>query len=175
MHRLDCGGGAIQKAEENDVEHHRNAQVVRSAPEWVKVCQRAELENDARIDVRIRGRQISVFIVGTTCVAIDSICYHMGGPLSKGRVTRIGSRVCVTCPWHGHRVDLSSGEGLYDGGGELKSKGLVQRVHETKVEDNAVWVRLRLSSAAVRSDEYAFGPKHPGIRTDYDSLPCFDW
>lgn len=87
--------------------------------------------------------------------------------------------MCLSCPWHGHRVDVRTGEGLYDGEGGLRSKGVVQRVHEVEVrEDGGVWVRLRFGEEGekgVRSDEYAYGPKFEGIRTNYFELPELDW
>lgn len=104
----------------------------------------------------------------------------MGGPLGgEGRLVRVNNRDCVKCPWHGHLVDLQSGEGLYSGERGMQSKGVVQRVHDVEArDDGGVWVRLRTGPDAVesvRSDEYAFGPKFSGIRTDYFQLPSLDW
>jgi nitrite reductase/ring-hydroxylating ferredoxin subunit len=134
--------------------------------------------------VRIRGRRITIITspaggsgLAAPRYAIDSVCYHMGGPLGdRGLLTSVAGRPCLRCPWHSHLVDLESGEGLYEGERGLQSKGKVQRVHEVEArEDGGFGVRLDAAAAAVRSDEYAFGPKHPGIRSDYGQLPDLDW
>jgi nitrite reductase/ring-hydroxylating ferredoxin subunit len=155
------------------------------APKWVRVIDLMSLPS--RYDVRIRGRRITILTLpshgcstSASYRAIDSVCYHMGGPLgSEGKLVKAGGRDCIKCPWHGHLVDLASGEGLYDGERGLQSKGITQRVHDIEArDDGGIWVRLRTGTDAtsvVRSDEYAFRPKHDGIRTDYYQLPELDW
>lgn len=157
-----------------------------TAPEWVRVAALSSLP--PRYDVRIRGRRITVLTLlrpsksraEPQYYAIDSVCYHMGGPLgSEGREVRVGNRNCVKCPWHSHLIDLETGEGLYNGERGMQSRGVVQRVHDVETrDDGGIWVRLRTGPDAtetVRSDEYAFGPKFSGIRTDYFQLPALDW
>ncbi len=50
-------------------------------------------------------RLVAAGLDGTTAVLADR-CSHRGGPLSEGSV----SGGCVTCPWHGSRFDLRTGE-----------------------------------------------------------------
>jgi len=52
------------------------------------------------------------------------------GPLADGIV----ADSCVTCPLHGRRFDLSTGLAL-NGSEEVA-------VHEVRVEEDEVWVRL---------------------------------
>eukprot|EP00173_Palmaria_palmata_P001841 Plantae.Rhodophyta-Palmaria_palmata.ctg20814.p1 GENE.Plantae.Rhodophyta-Palmaria_palmata.ctg20814~~Plantae.Rhodophyta-Palmaria_palmata.ctg20814.p1 ORF type:complete len:182 (-),score=13.33 Plantae.Rhodophyta-Palmaria_palmata.ctg20814:216-695(-) len=147
-----------------------------SEPQWVKVGPASSLP--PRHDVRIHGRRITVLSLRsskrTNYRAIDSVCYHMGGPLGSAPVAALGGRDCLKCPWHSHYVDIKTGEGLYVGDG-IKSRGKVQRVHKVELRDEDVWVLLDNSPGTVRSDEYAYGPKHEGIRTDYYSLLDLDW
>jgi nitrite reductase (NADH) small subunit len=39
---------------------------------------------------------------------VDNVCLHLDNPLDDGFV----SDGCVTCPWHGWRYDLRTGEHL---------------------------------------------------------------
>lgn len=58
--------------------------------------------------MRVEGRLVAVFDDGGTLRAVDNICRHVGAPLDEGAV----NDGCVTCPWHGWRYDLSTGEHL---------------------------------------------------------------
>jgi nitrite reductase/ring-hydroxylating ferredoxin subunit len=58
--------------------------------------------------VRVGGASIAVFRVGDELVAVDNVCRHVGNPIDDGFV----DGGCVTCPWHGWRYDLRSGEHL---------------------------------------------------------------
>ena len=78
----------------------------------------------------IDGRRIAVFRLHDGFAAIDAHCPHAAGPLADGIV----ADACVTCPLHGRRFDLASGEAL--NGPESVT------VHEVKVEDDALWIRL---------------------------------
>ena len=58
--------------------------------------------------VALNDRKIALFNVGGSFYALDDTCSHRGGPLSEGAV----SGMEVTCPWHGARFDLASGNNL---------------------------------------------------------------
>jgi nitrite reductase/ring-hydroxylating ferredoxin subunit len=58
--------------------------------------------------VRIGTRSLAVFRVGATLVAVDNSCRHLGNPIDDGLV----EAGCLTCPWHGWRYDLRTGEHL---------------------------------------------------------------
>jgi nitrite reductase [NAD(P)H] small subunit len=80
----------------------------------------------------IDGRRIAVFRLLDGFAAIDAACPHAGGPLADGIV----ADSCVTCPLHGRRFDLISGEAS-NGPEEVV-------VHEVRVEEDEIWVRLAL-------------------------------
>jgi nitrite reductase/ring-hydroxylating ferredoxin subunit len=46
--------------------------------------------------------------MGDQLVAVDNVCRHLGNPIDDGLV----ESGCVTCPWHGWRYDLRTGEHL---------------------------------------------------------------
>jgi nitrite reductase (NADH) small subunit len=80
--------------------------------------------------VSVEGRRVAIFRTERGLAAIDAACPHRGGPLSDGIV----AGDCVTCPLHGLRINLESGEAT---GGD----GRVT-VHEVLELDGQLWVRL---------------------------------
>src|SRR3989442_10470747 len=76
--------------------------------EYVKVAQASELEpNHAKL-VEVQGKKIALFNVDGKFHAIDNTCTHRGGPLSEGELERDE----VTCPSHGAKLKVSTGEVL---------------------------------------------------------------
>jgi len=78
----------------------------------------------------IDGRRIAIFRLLDGYAAIDAHCPHAHGPLHDGIV----ADSCVTCPLHGRRFDLFTGEAL--NGPESVT------VHEVEERDGEIWVRL---------------------------------
>ncbi len=56
--------------------------------------------------VEAGGLVLALFNLGGTFRALNNTCTHAGGPLGEGEVE--GN--VVTCPWHGSRFDITSGE-----------------------------------------------------------------
>lgn len=56
--------------------------------------------------IALVNRRIGVFHTPQGFFAIDNDCPHQGGPLSDGIV----ADACVTCPLHGRRIDLTTGQ-----------------------------------------------------------------
>ena len=81
--------------------------------------------------VTVGGRRIAVFRTEDGPRAIDAECPHMGGPLGDGLV----AGGCVTCPLHGLRIDLVTGEAVAGGTGRVE-------VHEVIELDGELWVRV---------------------------------
>lgn len=55
------------------------------------------------------GRKVlALFNLNGTFYALDNRCTHVGGPLGEGAV----DGQAVTCPWHGSRFDITSGQVL---------------------------------------------------------------
>ena len=76
--------------------------------------------------------RIALFRTVTDAVyAMKDKCPHRGGPLSEGIV----HGGLVTCPLHGFKIDLASGEAV------LPDKGCA-RTYATKVEGDAVFLKL---------------------------------
>ena len=86
--------------------------------------------------VEVGGRRIAVFRTPDGFRAIDHACPHAGGPLADGIV----AGGCVTCPLHGLRFDLITGE-CGDGASHVRAYAVVERGGE-------LWLAEELSEAA---------------------------
>jgi 3-phenylpropionate/trans-cinnamate dioxygenase ferredoxin component len=75
-------------------------------PEYVKVAQASELKPNHGKLVEVQEKKIALF--NGKFHAIDNTCTHRGGPLSEGELE--GDE--VTCPWHGAKFKVSTGEVL---------------------------------------------------------------
>merc|ERR1711991_168048 len=112
--------------------------------------------------VSVENRSIIVVYKENRFFALDSICYHYGGPLVEGDIEDYGGHLSVICPWHRYPISLENGEGFYQGlDKSIKSKGIKQRTHLVKVENDKLYVKIS-KDGTVSSDEHY--QKHPSIR-----------
>jgi nitrite reductase/ring-hydroxylating ferredoxin subunit len=77
-------------------------------PGFVKVATTSEVPPGQAKQVQANGKAIALFNLGGSYHAIDNTCPHRGGPLAEGEVE--GN--AVTCPWHGAKFSVTSGEVL---------------------------------------------------------------
>eukprot|EP00755_Sulcionema_specki_P011879 Sspe_Gene.8072::Locus_2750_Transcript_1_1_Confidence_1.000_Length_1021::g.8072::m.8072 len=120
--------------------------------------------------VRVHGVDVLVYRSRSgEYMAIDSGCYHMGGPLAEGSIEEVPDLgPCVKCPWHGYRIQLSSGRGVVQG---CLKQGAAphQRVHRVTVDsDGHPWVAVS-TEGSYPSDMYSSGAV--GDAPDGDAKP----
>ncbi|MGO9220695.1 MAG: Rieske 2Fe-2S domain-containing protein [Streptosporangiaceae bacterium] len=72
---------------------------------WTRALQEADLPDDSPTAVEAEGRQVMLYRHDGRLYAIDNICSHAGGLLSRGPVADL----TVTCPLHGSRFALADG------------------------------------------------------------------
>jgi nitrite reductase/ring-hydroxylating ferredoxin subunit/uncharacterized membrane protein len=72
---------------------------------WTRALQDAELPDDTPTAVEAEDRQVMLYRHDGNLYAIDNICSHAGGLLSRGTVEGL----TVTCPLHGARFALADG------------------------------------------------------------------
>ena len=78
--------------------------------EYVKAARTdAIAPGQARL-VIVKGKEIALFNIDGNFFALDNLCTHEEGPLAEGEVE--GHE--VTCPWHGAKFDIRTGEVLCD-------------------------------------------------------------
>ncbi len=58
--------------------------------------------------VHAGDKVLALFNLNGRFYALDNRCMHVGGPLGEGKV----EGTSVTCPWHGSRFDITTGEVL---------------------------------------------------------------
>jgi len=91
----------------------------------------ADLVEGTGMMIEVGVREIALFNVGGVFHAIENTCCHRGGPVGDGDL----EGAIVSCPWHGWRFNVASGECLNSPGDRL-------RTYEVVVEGTAVRVRL---------------------------------
>jgi nitrite reductase/ring-hydroxylating ferredoxin subunit len=74
--------------------------------ERIKVAQIEQLAPGKGKLVRAKGHDIALFNIEGLFYAIGNSCSHSTGPLAEGRL--YGN--IVTCPWHGSRFDVTTGQ-----------------------------------------------------------------
>lgn len=72
------------------------------------MCEVVEIPEGKCSTFKINGRGVALYNVGGHFYATQDFCRHKGGSLGKGELE--GS--VVTCPLHGWRFDVTSGDCL---------------------------------------------------------------
>ena len=78
--------------------------------EFVKAARVSEIALGTCRLVVLKGKEIALFNVDGEFFALDNLCTHEEGPLAEGEVEGYE----VTCPWHGAKFDIRTGEVLQD-------------------------------------------------------------
>jgi 3-phenylpropionate/trans-cinnamate dioxygenase ferredoxin subunit len=78
--------------------------------EYIRVASKAELPANKMIMVVVGGKEILLSNIDGSYYAIANKCTHFGGSLVKGSLE--GS--IVTCPRHGARFDVKTGQAVGD-------------------------------------------------------------
>ena len=71
-----------------------------------KVATVSELPRGKRKQVTVDGKVLALFNIDGKFYCIDGKCTHKGGPLGEGEV----EGTIVTCPWHGSKFEITTGE-----------------------------------------------------------------
>ncbi|XP_019372419.1 PREDICTED: Rieske domain-containing protein isoform X2 [Gavialis gangeticus] len=72
-----------------------------------------DIKRSQRVTASVNGREVVVFYYEKKFYALDSRCYHAGGPLQLADIEAINGQLCIICPWHKYKITLATGEGLY--------------------------------------------------------------
>lgn len=121
------------------------------------------LPEGGRLHIKIKDRYVTVLRLNGALHAIDSVCFHAGGPLGIGDIEDLDGRACLVCPWHYYKIDIQTGDKYYqavafqDGkmvAADWKSNGVKQRVHSVVEAGGKLYVDMG-AGGRVDSDEYA--------------------
>jgi nitrite reductase/ring-hydroxylating ferredoxin subunit/uncharacterized membrane protein len=105
---------------------------------WVRVVEEGELPDDVPTGVQADGRQILLYRHDGTLYALDNLCSHAAGLLSRGTVEGL----TVTCPLHGSQYCLA------DGSVSRGPSHQPQPVIRTRVRNG--WIEVRGNQPAPR-------------------------
>jgi nitrite reductase/ring-hydroxylating ferredoxin subunit len=105
---------------------------------WTRALQEADLPDDSPTAVEAEGRRIMLYRHDGRLYAIDNVCSHAGGLLSRGPVADL----TVTCPLHGSRFALATG------GVSRGPASQPQPVLPTRIRNG--WIEVRGSQPAPR-------------------------
>ncbi len=111
----------------------------------MKIAALAALPPGASLAVRVGDQSIALFNVGGSVYAIDNICPHAGGPLTRGALSGSNGAI-VTCPLHGWRFDVRTGRSPHVPGEQL-------RTFPVRVADGAIEVGVEERSDSGRFSE----------------------
>lgn len=99
---------------------------------WTAVLDLKQTPFSKTLAMQVEGEDLIIFRCGDGYVAMDRWCPHLRSDLVFGRVT--GN--AMKCTLHGFMFSAESGRGL-------NCPGFNVRVHELRVEDGVISVRLR--------------------------------
>lgn len=93
------------------------------ADTWVEIGRVEDVPLYEGRRVTVEGQRVAVFRTDDGLHGVAADCPHAGGPLQDGLV----ADGCVTCPLHGRRFDLRSGERIGGGDDELAVYDVAER------------------------------------------------
>lgn len=92
----------------------------------VTVAKKGDIANGKIVGVEAEGRKLLLVRVAGTLYAMDAVCSHMGGDLTKGK---LDSDV-VICPRHGAQYDVKTGKLVKDVGFAAKALTVGRGAHD---------------------------------------------
>jgi len=104
--------------------------------QFVKVAAVSDVADPGKVTLEVADRIVVLIHAAGQFYCIDDVCTHDGGPLGDGHLD--DHHVC--CPRHGARFDIRTGRAMTLPATEATA------VHEVKVVDRDVWVRIRVVS-----------------------------
>jgi nitrite reductase/ring-hydroxylating ferredoxin subunit len=106
---------------------------------FTEVGQVNEVPTGTMKSYSIGGKQILIANIDGKLYAINDVCTHAGGDLSKGKL----EGKIVTCPRHGSKFDVTTGKCISGPKiGFLKFKAKDETVYEVKVEENRIKINV---------------------------------
>jgi 3-phenylpropionate/trans-cinnamate dioxygenase ferredoxin component len=99
-------------------------------PPWYYAAEESSLKEGKLLHVEPAGRNVLLLKAGEQIHAFSNLCPHARCPMDKGRLEDF----VLTCPCHGRRFDVRTGECLND--------FLKLRRYEAKSEGGLIGVKL---------------------------------
>ncbi len=97
--------------------------------EETPVAKLSAIASGSSCQVEIDGERVALHNVDGEIFATSGSCPHQGGPLAEGDI----EAGILTCPWHGWRFDIKTGECLTAPGERIAC-------HKVKAEGDDIYV-----------------------------------
>lgn len=106
---------------------------------FFEVAKTNEVPNGTMKAASIQDKEILIVNYDGNYYAINRICTHMGGDLSKGKL----EGKIVTCPRHGSKFDVTTGKSISGPRiGFLKLKTKDEPSYQVKVENGSIKIDI---------------------------------
>lgn len=105
------------------------------APNWRLVTSLAEIPEQGVLDLKLEGHKLLLSRQGDTVQCFHNACSHLGVPIDGGEC----DNGVLTCPYHGFRFELATGNCL-------TAPAVPLRPYPVKVNNGQVFVQLESSS-----------------------------
>ncbi len=102
--------------------------------QWVACAKVDEVPEGAMKGVTLDGKRVLVARVNGAFYAIDAVCSHMSGDLTKGTL----NGTCVTCPVHHSQYDVRTGKVVKNVGRLIKLATRKEATGQKTIETKAV-------------------------------------
>jgi len=102
--------------------------------DFVQVALVADIPDPGKEVFEVDGTFVVVIHAGGSVYCLDDVCTHDDGPLGEGELEP--AEGTIACPRHGAKFDIQTGKAV--------SMPATQptRVHEAKIEGDAIFVRI---------------------------------
>ena len=100
--------------------------------DWIELTSLAEVPTQGILAMKLLGKSLILFRVGSQVVCYENACSHFGEPLDAGDV----SNGILTCPSHKFRYRLETGECL-------TSPEIPLQSYPVQVQDGRVFVQIK--------------------------------
>lgn len=99
--------------------------------DFVKVATTDQVPDNEGLILEVDGYPIAIFHVGDRYYAVEDVCPHQESSFEGGEL----EENIVTCPLHGWKLDVVSGE-------SLEAKGIKNETYEVKVVGTEIYIKL---------------------------------
>lgn len=83
----------------------------------IKICAEVDLREGGTKSVRVLARNIAVFRLNGQIYGLEADCKHMRASIASGKI----EGTIITCPAHGWRYNITTGECLNESWARLKT------------------------------------------------------
>ena len=97
----------------------------------LKVCSESQLKDGSVKTLKILARNVAVFRLQGTLYGLEADCKHMRASIAHGAI----EGTIITCPAHGWRYDITTGECLNESWARLKT-------YPVDVVDGIVYIEI---------------------------------